>query len=214
MFAKLFKLIINQQMRAAPITRGKLNSWCVWRGCRKTIKHQFRLCKSGCVNYSRRNFRKWISLLSLLYGYWISGDSRSHPINSSRTFVNLLKKTIDGNWINVWDFQSPCCGKIYSCRFCHDDSETHTFNRKQLEELICTECETRQKVQINCEKCGVRFGKYTCLICNLFDDDDKSQYHCESCGICRVGGKDRFFHCEVRGKTLALIHARWHFFYF
>ncbi|CAB3257906.1 unnamed protein product [Arctia plantaginis] len=47
-----------------------------------------------------------------------------------------------------------------------------------------------------CENCGVRFGKYTCLICNLFDDDDKRQYHCDGCGICRVGGRDRFFHCE------------------
>lgn len=100
--------------------------------------------------------------------------------------------------------QSPCCGKVYSCRFCHDDAENHTFNRKQLEELICTECDTRQKVQINCEKCGVRFGKYTCLICNLFDDDDKSQYHCEFCGICRVGGKDRFFHCEVCNMCLPM----------
>lgn len=101
-------------------------------------------------------------------------------------------------------FQSPCCGKIFSCRFCHDDAETHTFNRKQLEELICTECDTRQKVQINCEKCGVRFGRYTCLICNLFDDDDKNQYHCDSCGICRVGGKDRFFHCEVCNMCLPI----------
>lgn len=72
------------------------------------------------------------------------------------------------------------------CRYCHDEVEDHTFNRKTVTELICTECDTRQKVQMNCEKCGIRFGRYTCLICNLFDDDDKSQYHCNSCGICRV----------------------------
>ncbi|CRK99585.1 CLUMA_CG012897, isoform A [Clunio marinus] len=101
-------------------------------------------------------------------------------------------------------FVSPCCGKVYSCRFCHDDAESHAFNRKQLEELICTECETRQRVQTNCEKCGIRFGRYTCLICNLFDDDDKSQYHCDMCGICRVGGKDRFFHCEVCNMCLPM----------
>lgn len=39
--------------------------------------------------------------------------------------------------------------------------------------------------------------QYTCLICNLFDDEDKDQYHCDGCGICRIGGRNNFFHCEV-----------------
>ncbi|RZC39791.1 zinc ribbon 6 and/or zf-RING 2 domain containing protein [Asbolus verrucosus] len=37
---------------------------------------------------------------------------------------------------------------------------------------------------------------YTCLECNLFDDEDKNQFHCAGCGICRIGGSDKFFHCE------------------
>jgi hypothetical protein len=37
-----------------------------------------------------------------------------------------------------------------------------------------------------CQKCSVKFGFYTCLICHLFDDADKQQYHCEDCGICRL----------------------------
>lgn len=57
---------------------------------------------------------------------------------------------------------------------------------------------------MNCEKCGIKFGRYTCLICNLFDDDDKSQYHCDSCGICRVGGKERFFHCATCNMCLPI----------
>ncbi|RVE49173.1 hypothetical protein evm_006180 [Chilo suppressalis] len=93
-------------------------------------------------------------------------------------------------------FVTPCCNKFYMCRYCHDENEQHYFNRKSVTELICTECDTRQKVQAECENCGVTFGKYTCLICNLFDDEDKRQYHCDGCGICRVGGRDRFFHCE------------------
>ena len=100
--------------------------------------------------------------------------------------------------------QTPCCKKLYSCRYCHDDHENHTFNRKTVTELICTECETRQKVQTNCQNCGIRFGKYTCLVCNLFDDEDKNQFHCEDCGICRVGGKDRFFHCQVCNMCLPI----------
>lgn len=87
------------------------------------------------------------------------------------------------------------------------------MNRKEVTELICTLCETRQPVQAECQNCQIRFGKvsqpkifhnvncffilfqYTCLECNLFDDDDKNQYHCSGCGICRVGGAEKFFHC-------------------
>lgn len=56
-------------------------------------------------------------------------------------------------------FVTPCCNKLYMCRYCHDEHETHYFNRKTVTQLICTECDTRQRVQAECEKCGVRFGK-------------------------------------------------------
>ncbi|XP_058789718.1 RING finger and CHY zinc finger domain-containing protein 1 isoform X3 [Phymastichus coffea] len=92
-------------------------------------------------------------------------------------------------------FVTPCCNKVYTCRFCHDEQEAHTVKRKEVTELICVICETRQPVQATCQKCHVRFGKYTCLECNLFDDEDKNQYHCDGCGICRLGGRDNFFHC-------------------
>lgn len=101
-------------------------------------------------------------------------------------------------------FVTPCCNKFYMCRYCHDENETHFFNRKTVTELICTECNTRQRVQAECEKCGVRFGRYTCLVCNLFDDEDRNQYHCEGCGICRVGGRGRFFHCKVCNMCLPM----------
>ncbi|XP_019866508.1 RING finger and CHY zinc finger domain-containing protein 1 [Aethina tumida] len=92
-------------------------------------------------------------------------------------------------------FVSPCCGKIYVCRFCHDENENHVINRKEIKEVVCAVCELQQPIQANCEKCGALFGNYTCLTCNLFDDEDKKQFHCEGCGICRIGGADRFFHC-------------------
>lgn len=56
-------------------------------------------------------------------------------------------------------FVTPCCNKLYMCRYCHDEHETHYFNRKTVTQLICTECDTRQRVQAECETCGVRFGK-------------------------------------------------------
>ncbi|XP_043249035.1 RING finger and CHY zinc finger domain-containing protein 1 isoform X2 [Colletes gigas] len=105
------------------------------------------------------------------------------------------------NWIIIRSHRkacfsnTPCCNKVYTCRFCHDKRETHTVNRKEVTELICVLCDTRQPVQATCQNCHCRFGKYTCLECNLFDDEDKNQYHCDGCGICRVGGRDRFFHC-------------------
>ncbi|XP_039492398.1 RING finger and CHY zinc finger domain-containing protein 1 isoform X2 [Drosophila santomea] len=101
-------------------------------------------------------------------------------------------------------FVTPCCNKFYKCRFCHDENETHHFDRKTLTELICSECNTRQTVREQCVNCGVRFGKYTCLICNLFDDADKQQYHCHGCGICRIGGAENFFHCEVCNMCLPI----------
>ncbi|XP_016982877.1 RING finger and CHY zinc finger domain-containing protein 1 [Drosophila rhopaloa] len=101
-------------------------------------------------------------------------------------------------------FVTPCCNKFYKCRFCHDENETHHFDRKTLTELICSECNTRQTVREQCENCGVRFGKYTCLICNLFDDADKKQYHCHGCGICRIGGAENFFHCQVCNMCLPI----------
>ncbi|XP_011263968.1 RING finger and CHY zinc finger domain-containing protein 1 isoform X1 [Camponotus floridanus] len=92
-------------------------------------------------------------------------------------------------------FVTPCCNKVYTCRFCHDEQEAHTVNRKEVTELICVLCDTRQPVQATCQNCHCQFGKYTCLECNLFDDEDKNQYHCDGCGICRVGGREKFFHC-------------------
>ncbi|XP_037894532.1 RING finger and CHY zinc finger domain-containing protein 1 isoform X1 [Glossina fuscipes] len=101
-------------------------------------------------------------------------------------------------------FVTPCCKKFYKCRFCHDENESHHFDRKTLTELICAECNARQKVQERCQNCGTLFGKYTCLICNLFDDLDKQQYHCAECGICRIGGRENFFHCKVCNMCLPM----------
>ncbi|XP_039276145.1 RING finger and CHY zinc finger domain-containing protein 1 [Nilaparvata lugens] len=92
-------------------------------------------------------------------------------------------------------FQTPCCNKFYTCRFCHDENEDHSLNRKEVTELVCIGCSTRQKVQPKCENCSTSFGRYVCLTCKLFDDEDKQQWHCEGCGICRIGGKEKYFHC-------------------
>lgn len=91
---------------------------------------------------------------------------------------------------------SPCCNNIYSCRLCHDENETHKINRFDISEVICSECNKKQKVKQYCESCEVCFGKYYCDICHLFDDNNKKQFHCYGCGFCRIGGKDNFIHCD------------------
>lgn len=71
------------------------------------------------------------------------------------------------------------------------------LDRKQVKEVVCTECDFKQPSSAECVKCGVRFGAYYCLICNLFDDDkSKKIWHCSKCGICRVGGQENFYHCD------------------
>ncbi len=33
-----------------------------------------------------------------------------------------------GHYIRRCKFVSPCCQKIYTCRFCHNDNESHVMN--------------------------------------------------------------------------------------
>ena len=101
---------------------------------------------------------------------------------------------------------APCCNdEVFTCRLCHDEvkdtlemgKKAHKLDRKQVKELVCLVCKKRQNVSNECVSCGARFGMYYCEICRLFDDVDKGQYHCEGCGICRVGGRENFWHCDT-----------------
>lgn len=143
--------------------------------------------------------------------------------------------------------QTPCCNKVYTCRFCHDEKEEHTLNRKNVDEIMCSICETKQPVQQSCSNCGILFGQVirllffyvkffkintyqSCLsLFSIFVESvswlmmkTKSSitvkdaviwfyffnliwlnllFKLITClitllGICRVGGRDKFFHCE------------------
>ena len=94
---------------------------------------------------------------------------------------------------------TPCCDKVYCCRFCHNDSEQHELDRSKVEELVCSQCSHRQPLGTHCEECSILFGMYSCLECRLFDDTDKKQFHCDQCGFCRVGGRENFIHCNNCG---------------
>ncbi|XP_078317907.1 RING finger and CHY zinc finger domain-containing protein 1-like [Crassostrea virginica] len=99
---------------------------------------------------------------------------------------------------------APCCGKTYTCRFCHDEKEDHELVRKKVNWVHCLICDKVQKVQDTCEDCGIKFGQYFCEICRLYDDVDKQQFHCYGCCICRIGGSENYFHCDVCDVCLSL----------
>lgn len=108
-----------------------------------------------------------------------------------------------GHYARSCKLVAPCCDKVYGCRMCHDEAqssapvkESHSLDRKTVEEVVCRECNLRQPVAASCTNCQTVFGKaYFCPICRLYDDTDKQQFHCDGCGICRIGGADNFVHC-------------------
>lgn len=96
------------------------------------------------------------------------------------------------------------CHKPYTCRFCHDEVEVnHELDRKAVVQIKCLECDQVQDVQKVCQGCQVDFAHYFCAVCRLYDDEDKKQYHCDGCRICRIGGRENFFHCQTCDMCLA-----------
>ena len=96
--------------------------------------------------------------------------------------------------------QCSACNRWYTCRFCHDEVEDHSLNRRATKHMLCMLCGCAQPASEECRDCGERGAWYYCNVCKLWDDDpERSIYHCNDCGICRVGqglGKD-FYHCKV-----------------
>ncbi|CAO3620988.1 unnamed protein product [Cunninghamella blakesleeana] len=105
--------------------------------------------------------------------------------------------------------QANCCGKIFSCRFCHDEvmSPDHNIIRTETKNMYCMLCRTIQPAGQHCQGCKQEMARYYCDKCKLWDDDpEKSIYHCDDCGMCRKGlglGKD-FFHCKKCNICMAI----------
>ncbi|KAL8112173.1 hypothetical protein AgCh_019755 [Apium graveolens] len=95
--------------------------------------------------------------------------------------------------------RAACCGKLYTCRFCHDKVSDHSMDRKATSEMMCMKCLEIQPVGPVCvtPSCnGLSMAKYYCSYCKFFDDE-RTVYHCPFCNLCRLGkglGVD-FFHC-------------------
>ncbi|XP_031248164.1 zinc finger protein BRUTUS-like [Pistacia vera] len=104
--------------------------------------------------------------------------------------------------------RAACCGKLFTCRFCHDKVSDHSMDRKATTEMMCMCCMKIQPVGPFCTtpSCGgFSMAKYYCPICKFFDDE-RVVYHCPFCNLCRVGrglGVD-FFHCMTCNCCLAM----------
>ncbi|KAG6601280.1 Zinc finger protein BRUTUS, partial [Cucurbita argyrosperma subsp. sororia] len=103
---------------------------------------------------------------------------------------------------------ATCCGKLFTCSFCHDKVSDHSMDRKASTEMMCMRC---LKVQPTASVCstpacgGLSMAKFYCSICKLFDDE-REVYHCPFCNLCRLGkglGTD-FFHCMTCNCCLAM----------
>jgi hypothetical protein len=95
--------------------------------------------------------------------------------------------------------KAECCGRFYTCRFCHDEASDHgDMDRFAAKEVSCMKCGTEQPVSNKCVngECGIVFAHYFCAVCKFFDDSKKNVFHCEKCGICRAGKSEDSFHCD------------------
>lgn len=98
---------------------------------------------------------------------------------------------------------APCCNTWYACRLCHNEAEcninSHVLYRRAISKMKCNYCQTIQPCAKHCSKCKQVMGNYYCNICKFFDHDSvrKKPFHCKDCGICRVGGRENFYHCNT-----------------
>ncbi|KAI7824198.1 zinc-ribbon-domain-containing protein [Kickxella alabastrina] len=93
---------------------------------------------------------------------------------------------------------APCCDSWVSCRFCHDEVNSHAMDRFSVNEMKCMLCQEEQPIAQDCRKCKQQMGCYYCHKCRLIDDGPgKSIFHCDQCGICLSGEKSKFYHCHI-----------------
>jgi len=94
------------------------------------------------------------------------------------------------------DIVARCCNRVFACRLCHDKISDHgPIGTYRVKEVVCKECNTRQKRSNKCIKCSIVFAEYYCNICNIWMDNSQEPYHCHQCKSCRLGGQSNHRHC-------------------
>ncbi|KAI4311205.1 hypothetical protein MLD38_036117 [Melastoma candidum] len=124
--------------------------------------------------------------------------------------------------------RAPCCNEVFPCRHCHNGAAAFLGNSSVQHELVRQDVkqvivairsslyvildwdskllELSTRVGQVCSNYGVRTGEYFCNVCKFYDDDTaKGQFHYDDCCICRVGGRENFFHCKKCGLCYSIV---------
>ncbi|EPS73048.1 hypothetical protein M569_01704, partial [Genlisea aurea] len=155
--------------------------------------------------------RKAYLIQNLMTSKWIASQQKISQSSSSEADVGDLpgrspsfcgpEKQVFGcqHYKRNCKLRAACCGKLFACRFCHDEVSDHSMDRKATSEMMCMNCIQIQPIAPVCStpSCnGLSMAKYYCSSCKFFDDQ-REVYHCPFCNLCRVGkglGID-YFHC-------------------
>lgn len=139
-----------------------------------------------------------------------SDDESDDDMEDDEVFLTAKDRTatyysLEEDILGCQHYQRNCkvecsiCHKWYTCRFCHDEVQTHHLKRENIKFILCMFCFEPQHPQQYCVHCNKELSKYYCDKCILYDNDPmKNIYHCDKCGICRLGmGLNQdYFHCD------------------
>eukprot|EP00898_Chlorokybus_atmophyticus_P006604 jgi/Chlat1/6945/Chrsp52S06613 len=161
--------------------------------------------------------RKAYLMQNLMASRWIVAQQKHNAESESMLKPDAMKTWRDkdkgilgcSHYARSCRLVAACCGKVVTCRFCHDETSNHQMNRQATTHMVCMHCGVRQPVQQHCATptCGKQMARYYCSICKFFDDDSSREiYHCPFCNLCRVGkglGVDAF-HCMSCNACMSL----------
>ncbi|XP_023920867.2 zinc finger protein BRUTUS [Quercus suber] len=143
---------------------------------------------------------RWIAAQQKLPKSVAGETSNGEDVECSPSFRDPEKRVFGcEHYKRNCKLRAACCGKLFTCRFCHDNVSDHSMDRKATSEMMCMRCLNIQAVGPICmtPSCNeFSMAKYYCSICKFFDDE-RTVYHCPFCNLCRLGrglGID-YFHC-------------------
>ncbi|BFG21102.1 hypothetical protein CerSpe_073750 [Prunus speciosa] len=180
----------------------------------QTGKLETRISPKGSLQRIDHTFksRKKNNLKNLMTSYWMAAQQSlpqalaedrfdgDDSVGQSPEFRDPEKRVYGcKHYKRNCKLHAACCGRLFTCRYCHDMSSDHTIDWKATTDMMCMQCLNIQPVGPICStpSCnGFPMAKSYCSTCKLFDDD-RNVYHCPFCNLCRVGkglGID-YFHC-------------------
>lgn len=94
---------------------------------------------------------------------------------------------------------APCCGRIFPCHRCHDESgictQSLARNKKDIREVVCRHCGRRGPARKACKYCKRLFATYFCELCKVWSNGPG--FHCAQCGFCISAKKSETRHCTT-----------------